>query len=439
MTEPTAGTALAGTVNHDAILRHAWRGRGRATVARSGGWADRVARRTLLRALDRGTGGALELTEAEGTRVLGHGEPVARVTVHDPRTYGALLRSGSVGLGRTYIAGWWDADDLTAVVRLLSRHSAGFRHHLDRLGWAVGPLLDLGARLRTPGRQHDKANIADHYDLSNDWFALMLDETMTYSCAVFETPGDSLQDAQLAKIDRLCAKLELGPGDHLVEIGSGWGALALRAATAYGARVTTTTISEAQREHLEKRVADAGLSDRITVRGDDWRDLRGRFDKLVSVEMIEAVDWRWHDRFLAACADLLADDGLAAIQAIVIDDASFERAKHHRDFVRAMVFPGGCLPSVGSLSGSLSRATDLRLVGLEDIGPHYAETLRRWAANLDANAAAVARLGLPAEFLRLWALYLSYCEASFLEHHVSDVQMLVAKPGRAGWRRTPVP
>ena len=398
-----------------------------------------MARRTLVRALERGTGGALELTEAGVTRVLGHGEPAARVTVHDPRTYGALLRSGSVGLGRAYVAGWWDADDLTAVVRLLSRRTAGYRHHLDRLGRAAGPLLDRAARLRTPGRHDDKANIADHYDLSNDWFALMLDETMTYSCAVFEAPGDSLKDAQLAKIDRLCAKLDLGPGDHLVEIGSGWGSLALRAATAYGARVTTTTISEAQREYVEKRVADAGLSDRITVRGDDWRDLRGRFDKLVSVEMIEAVDWRWHDRFLAACADLLADGGLGAIQAIVIDDASFERAKHQRDFVRAMIFPGGCLPSVGSIAGSLARATDLRLVDLEDIGPHYAETLRRWRANLDANAAAVARLGLPVEFLRLWALYLSYCEASFMEHHVSDVQLLLAKPGRAGWRRRPGP
>ncbi len=209
---------------------------------------------------------------------------------------------------------------------------------------------------------------------------------MTYSCAVFDRPSVTLAEAQEAKIDRLCTKLELGPRDHLVEIGSGWGSLAVHAATRYGCRVTTTTISDAQHTYVDKRVADAGLSDRIAVLGVDWRDLSGRFDKLVSVEMVEAVDWRWHDRFVAKCADLLVDDGLAAIQAIVIDDRSFERAKRHRDFVRRMVFPGGCLPSVASLTASLARATDLRIVDLEDIGLHYAETLRRWAGNLAACA-----------------------------------------------------
>ena len=196
--------------------------------------------------------------------------------------------------------------------------------------------------------------------------------------------------------------------------------------------MTTTTISDAQRTYVEKRVADAGLADRITVLGLDWRDLTGRFDKLVSVEMIEAVDWRWHDQFLAKCADLLTDDGLAAIQAIVIDDRSFERAKRHRDFVRRMVFPGGCLPSVASLTTSLARATDLRIVDLEDIGRHYTETLRRWADRLATHSDAVAALGVGREFRRLWDLYLAYCEASFLERHISDVQLVLAKSGRAG-------
>jgi cyclopropane-fatty-acyl-phospholipid synthase len=192
--------------------------------------------------------------------------------------------------------------------------------------------------------------------------------------------------------------------------------------------VTTTTISEAQQAHVAKAIAEAGLADRVTVLSDDWRDLRGRFDKLVSVEMIEAVDWRHHDQFLAACGSLLADDGIAALQAIVIEDRSFERAKRHQDFVRRMVFPGSCLPSVSSLATSLARATDLRIVDLEDIGRHYAETLRRWAENLDRRAADVERLGAGREFRRLWALYLAYCEAGFLERHLSDVQIVLAKP-----------
>ena len=320
--------------------------------------------------------------------------------------------------------------------RLLFRRTRTFRSQLDQLGRVVGAVLDVPARLAAPGRASDLRNVQAHYDLSNDFFALMLDETMTYSCALFEHSGTTLRDAQVAKIDRLCRKLDLRSDDHLVEIGSGWGAFALHAAGRYGCRVTTTTISEAQRDYVAKRVAETGLADRVTVLGEDWRDLRGRFDKLVSVEMIEAVDWRFHDLFLEACASLLTDDGLAALQAIVIDDRSFERAKRHQDFVRRMVFPGGCIPSVASITASLARSTDLRIIDLEDIGRHYAETLRRWSENLEAHADGVRRLGAGAEFLRLWALYLAYCEASFIERHVSDVQLLLAKPAWRGQLRT---
>ena len=332
---------------------------------------------------------AIEVTEGGETFRLGRGEPLARVTVHDRRAYRALLRSASVGLGRSYVAGWWDTDDLTALVRALARSTRPLRERLDQLGRAWGAILDVPARLVPPGRDDDKRNITAHYDLSNDFFELMLDESMTYSCAVFERPGVTLAEAQETKMDLISAKLELGPNDHLVEVGSGWGGLAVHAAARFGCRVTTTTISEVQRIYVETRVAEAGLSDRITVLGLDWRDLTGRFDKLVSVEMVEAVDWRWHDRFLAKCSDLLTDGGLAVIQAIVIDDPSFERAKRHQDFVRRMVFPGGCLPSVASLTTSLARATDLRIVDLEDVGRHYAETLRRWADNLAEHTDAV--------------------------------------------------
>jgi cyclopropane-fatty-acyl-phospholipid synthase len=386
----------------------------------------------LLGPLSRGSDGEIELTENGGTRTLGSGEPRARVTVHDQRTYGAVVRRGSAGLGGAYVAGWWDADDLTALMRILSRRTRPLRDPLDRLASAVAPVLDVPARIFPPDRDDDRKNVGDHYDLSNEFFALMLDRSMTYSCAVFEDPDTPLDEAQLAKIDRLCSKLELSPTDRLVEIGSGWGGFALHAATNYGALVTTTTVSAAQRAHVEKLVGTAGLSHRITVLGSDWRDLRGRFDKLISVEMIEAVDWRWHDRFLATCSRLLVDDGLAAIQAIVIDDRSFERAKRHRDFIRRMVFPGGCIPSVRSITTSLARSTDLRVVDLEDIGRHYPETLRRWRENLEVNDQKLGGLGVTPEFRRLWDLYLSYCEAAFLERHISDVQFVLAKPGWAG-------
>jgi cyclopropane-fatty-acyl-phospholipid synthase len=429
---PTEGStsiaAPAGAVAAGGLLRHSAPGPPSTRL-------EAAARRMVLVAGGRGQGGTIEVTEAGRTRRLGAGEPVARVAVHDPRAYGALLRSGSVGLGSSYVAGWWDADDLTTLVQILFRRTRTLRARLDLLGRTARPLLDMPARLTAPGPVDDRRNVRAHYDLSNDFFGLMLDETMTYSCALFEHPEATLADAQLAKLDRICVKLDLQPDDRVVEIGSGWGGFALHAAERYGCRVTTTTISEAQRTHVAKRVAETGLADRVTVLGDDWRVLRGRFDKLVSVEMIEAVDWRHHDQFLKACAALLADDGVAALQAIVIDDRSFERAKRHQDFVRRMVFPGGCLPSVASITASLARATDLRLVDLEDIGRHYAETLRRWAANLRARQADLERLRVEPGFRRLWALYLAYCEASFLERHVSDVQLVLAKPAWRGQLR----
>jgi cyclopropane-fatty-acyl-phospholipid synthase len=396
-----------------------------------------TARRLALSAAARRRDGTIEVTDGAGSHRLGGGAPLARARVHDDRAYACLLGSGSVGLGRSYVAGWWDCDDLTTLVQVLFRWTSGLRAPLDGLARATAPLLDLPARWRAPGRADDAQNVRAHYDLSNEFFGLMLDETMTYSCAIFERAGSSLADAQRAKIDRLCTKLALQPEDHVVEIGSGWGGFAIHAAGRYGCRVTTTTISEAQRAYVAERVSQAGLSTRVRVLGADWRDLpavadrNGPFDKLASVEMIEAVDWRNHDGFLGACAGLLRDQGLAVLQAIVIDDHSFERAKRHQDFVRRMVFPGGCIPSVQSIVSSLARASDLRVVDLEDIGRHYAQTLNLWARNLATHAEAVERMGVSEELRRLWALYLAYCEASFLERHISDVQLVLAKPG---WR-----
>ena len=255
----------------------------------------------------------------------------------------------------------------------------------------------------------------------------MLDTTMTYSCGLFEQPDMSLAQAQTAKLDRICRKLALSPADHVLEIGSGWGSFALHAASSYGCRVTTTTISAAQYEYAAKRVATAGLADRVTVLDADYRDLTGTYDKLVSIEMIEAVNWRDHATFFAQCARLLRPDGLAAIQAIVIANESFERAKRHDDFIRRYIFPGGCLPSVTSIAAASSGA-GLRMLDLEDIGLHYAETLRRWRLNIRREEMAVATLGLDPDFRRLWDLYLAYCEAAFLERHITDVQVVMAMP-----------
>ena len=253
---------------------------------------------------------------------------------------------------------------------------------------------------------------------------------MTYSCAVFDDPSTSLADAQRTKLDRICRLLDLRSHDHVLEIGTGWGGFAIHAASNYGCRVTTTTISSAQYELARDRVAAAGLTHLVTIRSDDYRDLEGRYTKLASIEMIEAVDWRDHDEFFATCSRLLEPDGLMAMQAIVIDDIAFDRAKHNEDFIKRFVFPGGCLPSVEAIVRSASRR-ELRLVELSDIGANYPETLRRWRSNVDAHHDEIDVLGLDLGFRRLWTLYLCYCEAAFLERRVSDIQVLLAK---AAWR-----
>ncbi len=373
--------------------------------------------------------GTLEIDDGAGRWTAGAGNPVVRVAVHDKRAFGAIVRRGSVGLAEGYVAGWWDTEDLTGAIRLLLAAVAGPLRALDRAGrMATGP-LSLIARSRVPDRYTDRRNVRAHYDLPDELFAAMLDDSMMYSCAVFVTPDTSLADAQLAKLDRICTKLALGPNDHVVEIGTGWGSFALYAASRYGCRVTTTTVSRSQEETAIRRVKEAGLTDRIDVLGSDYRDLKGTYDKLVSIEMIEAVDWRLHDTFFSTCQRLLKPDGLMFLQSIVIADSSYERAKHHNDFIRRMIFPGGCIPSITAISASLARATELRLFDVEDIGCHYATTLRRWVENLEVNWEKVEKTGLDNRFHRLWRLYLCYCEAAFLERHISDVQLLIAGSG----------
>jgi cyclopropane-fatty-acyl-phospholipid synthase len=390
-----------------------------------------VATRFLRYMAARLQGGTLIVVDDAGTHRFGEGSPVATMTVHDPVVYWDTLRQGSVGLGRDYADGLWDCDDLTALIRVLSRGLRPVTAVQDRVGQAVGASTDWLRRLRPPSSHVDRHNIRSHYDVSNDFFALMLDETMTYSSAMFTGPGMDLADAQRAKLDRLCTKLDLGPGDRVVEIGTGWGGFACHAAANYGCRVTTTTISDAQFEFAAKRVVEAGLADRVTVLNRDYRELGGTYDKVVSIEMIEAVDWRQHDTFFRTCAGLLHDGGLMALQAITMDDRSYERAKNGTDFVREYVFPGSCIPSMEAITRSLRRATPLVVVDVEDIGRHYAETLRRWHQNVAGHTDKITALGLDSRFQRLWSFYLCFCEGAFLERHISDVQMVMAMPG---WR-----
>ena len=406
-----------------------------------GGVLDRLARRVVQRMLRGIEGGRLEIVEGATVTVFGEldpGRPLqALVRVSSPRFYSRLLRGGSVGLCETYMDGLWECADLVALTRIAALNVG----RLDRLRHILAPLLIPVERwLRrlarnTPGRSRKR--IAAHYDLGNDLFALFLDPTMMYSCAVFETPEATLEQASLAKLERVCAKLDLGPEDHVLEIGTGWGGFAIYAAEHYGCRVTTTTISREQHAYASERVRRAGLDGRVKVLLEDYRELRGSYDKLVSIEMIEAVGWQYFPTFFRRCSELLREDGAMLLQAIVIDDRAYEVEKAGRSFINTYIFPGGCLPSMEVISRTLARATDLRQVHLEDITAHYARTLERWRERFLASAERLPELGFDERFRRLWELYLSYCEGGFREGRIRDVQLLLAKPGYRG-ESTPV-
>jgi cyclopropane-fatty-acyl-phospholipid synthase len=310
---------------------------------------------------------------------------------------------------------------------------------LDRLRRPLNPLRNRLDRTPLNTRQGARAHVSAHYDLGDDLFRLFLDETMTYSCAVFASPDESLAEAQERKLDLVCSKLDLGADHHVLEIGTGWGSFAVHAAGRYGCRVTTTTISASQHAAAVERVRAAGLSDRVEVLAADYRDLRGSYDRLVSIEMIEAVGWQYFDEFFSRCGELLRPDGSMLLQAIVIDDDAYEAEKATRTFIRELIFPAGCLPSVGVIDACVGRATDMRLLDLDDITEHYPETLRRWRESFVAGARRAERLGYDRRFRRLWELYFAYCEGGFRERRIRDVQVRLAKPGHPIARERPTP
>jgi cyclopropane-fatty-acyl-phospholipid synthase len=391
----------------------------------SGGLAGTAVRTVLRQVGD----GRIELSDDGRQRAFGPpgAELRASVTVHDPAAWRGPL-GGSLGLGETYVDGAWDSDDLVALIRIAAREL----RDLDGLRGAVarprGALHQLRGLVPAQTRGRARESIAAHYDLGNDLFSAFLGPRMQYSCAYFERPEATLEQAQIAKLERICRRLRLGPDTHLLEIGSGWGGLAVHAAAEHGARVTATTISREQHALATERVRAAGLGDRITVLLEDYRDLRGSFDRLVSVEMIEAVGWRQFDEYFRRCSRLLRPDGLMLLQAIAIDDRLYEAEKASRSFANTHVFPGGCLPSNRVIADCLARVTDMRQIWSEDITAHYPPTLAAWRRRFHAAWEDLRDHGYDERFRRLWDFYLCSSEAGFRERRIADVQALFAKP-----------
>lgn len=396
------------------------------------GLTDRLARKVLIALFARIEHG--ELTIVDGDRIYRFGRKSrefpcrARVTVHDSRFWGDIGFGGSIGSGESYMQGFWGCDDLTALVRLFVRN----RHVLDRLDSGLArltqPINKLIHFLRRNSHKGSRRNIAAHYDLGNDMFSLFLDDTMMYSCGIFEHPRATMRQASIAKNDRICRKLDLKPGDRLIEIGTGWGGFAIYAAKHYGCHVTTTTISREQFEYAQHRVREEGLEDRVTLLFKDYRDLEGEYDKLVSIEMIEAVGPHYLDTFFEKCSSLLKPDGTMLLQAITMADQRYDEATRSVDFIQKYVFPGGFIPSVAAMSDAVARKTDMRLFHMEDIGEHYATTLRRWRERFFQNIDAVRKLGYSESFIRMWEYYLCYTEGGFEERVIGNAHMVFIKP-----------
>jgi cyclopropane-fatty-acyl-phospholipid synthase len=392
----------------------------------------RLAKSLLLAQMRKIRDGRLRLIDGDFDETFGRVTPTGpfdvTLRVRNPGFYPDVVFAGTVGAGEAYINGHWHCDDLTGLVRLMVVNR-DLMNDVDS-GWSrlSAPLRGLAHRLNRNDKQGSRRNIAAHYDLGNRFFELFLDDTMAYSCGIFANERATLLAASTAKFDAACSKLALTPDHHLLEIGTGWGGLAIHAAREYGCRVTTTTISQEQYDYARERIARAGLADRITLLREDYRDLRGTYDALVSIEMIEAVGHDFVDTYFRKCSELLKPSGAMLLQAITICDQFYDQAIRSVDYIKRFIFPGSFIPSVQFMLGSLARVTDMKLFHLEDIGPHYATTLRQWRVRFQARLAEVRALGYPESFVRMWEFYLCYCEGGFEERQLGDVQMLLTKP-----------
>ena len=392
---------------------------------------DKLARKIILSHFNRIKEG--EITVIENSAHITFGETTANfpvkatIEVQNPRMYLDIVAKGLNGSADAFIKGWWTCDNLTNLVRIFTRNRDAANQFESGIANLAIWIMKLSHSCRRNNLKESLRNIHAHYDLGNDFFSTFLDDTRMYSCAIFSKPESSLHEASITKIDRICKKLNLSPADHLLEIGTGWGGFALHAAKHYGCRVTSTTISKEQFVFTENLIKENGLQDQVTILKKDFRQLDGQFDKLVSIEMIEAVGYKLYKTFFQKCSQLLKPEGLLVIQAITITDNLFEESKDFIDFIKQYIFPGSCIPSITALC-TAATSSDIKLFHLEDITPHYARTLKEWRINFLKNNKQVKDLGFTNAFIRMWLFYLCYCEGGFIERQIGNVQMVFTKP-----------
>ncbi|SDG37487.1 cyclopropane-fatty-acyl-phospholipid synthase [Onishia taeanensis] len=392
----------------------------------------RLLKPRLLAQLNDLEGGQITLVEGDQRHTLGRGGPLSvTVVVKRAQAWRRLALGGTVGAAEAYMDGDWDADDLVSLTRLFAANMERVNGEVENGSARLGRwLLTAAYALQRNTQRGARRNISAHYDLGNDLFATFLDtQHWMYSSAVFPHPEASLEEASTHKLDVMLDKLDVGPDNHLLEIGTGWGGLAIHAAKSRGCRVTTTTISDEQYAHTAKRIEEEGLGERITLLKEDYRTLKGRYDRLISVEMIEAVGHQYLNTYLETLDRLLTDDGMVMLQAITIRDQRFEAAKREMDFIKRYIFPGGFLPSHRAILDGMTRHTSLNVLSLDEIGLHYARTLREWRHRFESKLDRIRKLGYDERFIRMWRYYLCYCEGGFLERSIGTCHLLMAKPG----------
>ncbi len=391
-----------------------------------------LAKRLVFKLFNQLRHGELVIQDGDTTHRFGGGDvsiaPSATVVIHEQRAYSRILTGGTMGAAEAYIDGDWSTEQLTDVTRVFSANIPILEAMKHKQNWFIKAGVKLAHAARKNSVSGSRENIAAHYDLGNEFFSLFLDPSLMYSSAVYPKGSDNLAEASQHKLKLICEDLELKPTDHLVEIGTGWGGMAIYAAENYGCKVTTTTISKEQLDYARAEVERRGLQDKVTLLFEDYRNLSGQFDKLVSIEMIEAVGHEYFDTYFGRVSSLLKPDGKAVIQAITINEQRYEDYRKSVDFIKRYIFPGGCLPSLNIISGALTRTTDMQIIDLRDIAIDYAKTLKHWHEAFMAELDAVKSLGFDEKFIRMWRFYLSYCEGGFRERIIGTYQITMAKP-----------
>ena len=373
------------------------------------------------------------ISVVDGVDKFSFGDPGSElqvnVQVHSQEFYVMTGSGGAMGIAEAYILGYWTSDDVVMLMRIILKNRSILLSLNNGFAKILSPINKLIHRSRQNTLKGSKENILAHYDLSNDFYKLWLDPTMTYSCAYFKDTNTTLEDASIEKLDRMCRKLKLSEKDNILEVGTGWGSFSIHAAKNYGCSITTTTISDAQYEYAKARVLEEGLESKINVINKDYRKLDGQYDKIVSIEMIEAVGYEYISEYFRKLSSLLKPDGLMALQGITYNDQNFDTYKDSVDFIKKYIFPGSCLISISQIIDVIKNKTDLSMIDMEDITRHYAETLNRWRKNFMSVLPEVKEMGYSKAFINMWEFYFLYCEAGFLERNIGDVQLVFAKSG----------